>query len=260
MRGPLAEVTASVSSTRYQHDEIEGSGEIGTHFASRGHDARVEVVQRPAGAWRGVSGLQIEQLRFSALGEEAFVPATRTRSRALFTLQEFDAGLWSVSGGLRAERVRVSSSGADLLDHRARRPADRGHRHRAENIGQQRAEQQPDHHIGIGQPEVDRNAGKEFFEVGREGAEQHQRGEPTSTNSIASIYAWTRGLKHRAKLDGNAELDRFATLLETTTVATVEAGFMTKDLALLVGDQQAWLTTEGFLDKVGENLEAAMAA
>jgi isocitrate dehydrogenase len=89
---------------------------------------------------------------------------------------------------------------------------------------------------------------------------QHQRGEPTSTNSIASIYAWTRGLKHRAKLDGNAELDRFATLLETTTVATVEAGFMTKDLALLVGDQQAWLTTEGFLDKVGENLEAAMAA
>ena len=89
---------------------------------------------------------------------------------------------------------------------------------------------------------------------------QHQRGEPTSTNSIASIYAWTRGLKHRAKLDGNAELDRFATLLETTTVATVEAGFMTKDLALLVGDQQAWLTTEGFLDKVAQNLEAAMAA
>ncbi len=88
---------------------------------------------------------------------------------------------------------------------------------------------------------------------------QHQRGEPTSTNSIASIYAWTRGLKHRAKLDGNAELDRFATLLETTTVATVEAGFMTKDLALLVGDQQAWLTTEGFLDKVAQNLEAAMA-
>jgi isocitrate dehydrogenase len=88
---------------------------------------------------------------------------------------------------------------------------------------------------------------------------QHQRGEPTSTNSIASIYAWTRGLKHRAKLDSNAELDRFATLLETTTVATVEAGFMTKDLALLVGDQQAWLTTEGFLDKVAQNLEAAMA-
>jgi len=88
---------------------------------------------------------------------------------------------------------------------------------------------------------------------------QHQRGEPTSTNSIASIYAWTRGLKHRAKLDSNAELAKFADTLEKVTVATVESGFMTKDLALLVGDQQAWLTTEGFLDKVSENLTAAMA-
>jgi isocitrate dehydrogenase len=87
---------------------------------------------------------------------------------------------------------------------------------------------------------------------------QHQRGESTSTNSIASIYAWTRGLKHRAKLDGNAELDKFAHTLEDVTVATVESGFMTKDLALLVGDQQGWLTTEGFLDKVAENLEKAM--
>jgi len=88
---------------------------------------------------------------------------------------------------------------------------------------------------------------------------QHQKGEQTSTNSIASIFAWTRGLKHRAKLDGNAALDRFANLLEQVTVGTVEAGFMTKDLALLVGDQQGWLTTEGFLDKVAERLEHAMA-
>lgn len=109
--GPLAEVTANVSSTRYQHDEVEGTGEVGTRFSSRGHDARVEVVQWPLGAWRGVSGVQLEQLRFSALGEEAFVPATRTRSQALFSLQEFDAGSWAVSGGLRAERVRVTSSG-----------------------------------------------------------------------------------------------------------------------------------------------------
>ncbi len=87
---------------------------------------------------------------------------------------------------------------------------------------------------------------------------QHQKGEPTSTNSVASIFAWGRGLKHRAKLDGNAELDRFADLLEKVTVQTVEAGFMTKDLALLVGDQQSWLTTEGFLDKVAENLDRAM--
>ncbi len=89
---------------------------------------------------------------------------------------------------------------------------------------------------------------------------QHQKGEPTSTNSIASIFAWTTGLKHRAKLDDNAELKAFAETLERVCVETVEAGFMTKDLALLVGDQQGWLTTEGFLDKIAENLTAAMAA
>ncbi|MDP1737671.1 MAG: NADP-dependent isocitrate dehydrogenase [Caulobacter sp.] len=89
---------------------------------------------------------------------------------------------------------------------------------------------------------------------------QHQRGESTSTNSIASIFAWTRGLAHRAKLDNNPELDRFAHTLEKVCVDTVEAGFMTKDLALLVGDKQNWLTTEGFLDKIDENLKAAMAA
>ena len=89
---------------------------------------------------------------------------------------------------------------------------------------------------------------------------QHQRGESTSTNSVASIYAWTKGLQHRAKLDDNRELDRFAHLLEQTTVATVEGGAMTKDLALLVGDQQGWLTTEGFLDKVAQNLEQRMGA
>ena len=89
---------------------------------------------------------------------------------------------------------------------------------------------------------------------------QHQRGESTSTNSIASIFAWTRGLKHRAKLDDNAELDRFAETLEKVCVDTVESGFMTKDLALLVGDHQGWLTTEGFLDKVAENLKAALAS
>jgi isocitrate dehydrogenase len=89
---------------------------------------------------------------------------------------------------------------------------------------------------------------------------QHQRGESTSTNSIASIFAWTRGLKHRAKLDGNPELDRFANLLETITIETVESGSMTKDLALLVGEDQSWLTTEGFLDKVAANLDKAMGA
>jgi isocitrate dehydrogenase len=89
---------------------------------------------------------------------------------------------------------------------------------------------------------------------------QHQKGESTSTNSIASIFAWTQGLKHRAKLDGNAELEHFCTTLEKVCVATVESGAMTKDLALLVGDTQGWLTTEGFLDKVAANLEKALAA
>ncbi|MCF8504797.1 MAG: NADP-dependent isocitrate dehydrogenase [Caulobacter sp.] len=88
---------------------------------------------------------------------------------------------------------------------------------------------------------------------------QHQKGESTSTNSIASIFAWTRGLAHRAKRDNNAELARFADTLEKVCIDTVESGFMTKDLALLVGDTQAWLTTEGFLDKVDENLKIAMA-
>jgi isocitrate dehydrogenase len=88
---------------------------------------------------------------------------------------------------------------------------------------------------------------------------EHQKGRETSTNSIASIFAWTRGLAHRAKLDDNAALARFATTLEKLTVDTVEAGFMTKDLALLIGPEQKWLTTTGFLDKVDENLQAAMA-
>jgi len=88
----------------------------------------------------------------------------------------------------------------------------------------------------------------------------HQRGEETSTNSIASIFAWTRGLAHRAKLDNNAELAKFATTLEQTVVKTVESGCMTKDLALLIGAEQKWLTTAGFLEKVDENFRKAMAA
>jgi len=88
---------------------------------------------------------------------------------------------------------------------------------------------------------------------------EHQKGRQTSTNSIASIFAWTRGLAHRAKLDNNPELAKFATTLEQVTVGTVEAGFMTKDLALLIGPDQKWLTTTGFLDKVEENLKKAMA-
>ncbi|WP_295855562.1 NADP-dependent isocitrate dehydrogenase [Tardiphaga sp.] len=88
---------------------------------------------------------------------------------------------------------------------------------------------------------------------------EHQKGKETSTNSIASIFAWTQGLAHRAKLDNNPELAKFAKSLEKVCVDTVEAGYMTKDLALLVGADQRWLSTTGFLDKVAENLTKVMA-
>ena len=87
----------------------------------------------------------------------------------------------------------------------------------------------------------------------------HQRGEPTSTNSIASIFAWTRGLEHRGRLDNTPDVTKFARLLEDTVIRTVEKGQMTKDLALLVGPDQQWLTTEGFIEAVSNNLETAMS-
>ena len=88
----------------------------------------------------------------------------------------------------------------------------------------------------------------------------HQEGKETSTNSIASIFAWTRGLLHRAKLDNNEKLKEFALTLENVCISTVEKGSMTKDLALLVGPQQSWLTTEKFLDKVDSNLQERMGS
>jgi isocitrate dehydrogenase len=87
----------------------------------------------------------------------------------------------------------------------------------------------------------------------------HQQGKQTSTNSAASIFAWTGGLKHRAKLDGNAALAKFASTLEAMTVATIEEGSMTKDLAVLVGPDQSWLSTEGFIDAIDKNLQKAAA-
>ena len=87
---------------------------------------------------------------------------------------------------------------------------------------------------------------------------EHQKGKATSTNSIASIYAWTGGLKHRAKLDSNEQLMRFASTLEKVTVDAVEDGWMTKDLALLVGPDQKWMTTMGYLEKVDEYLNKAL--
>ncbi len=87
---------------------------------------------------------------------------------------------------------------------------------------------------------------------------EHQKGRETSTNSIASIFAWTRGLAHRAKLDNNAALAKFSMTLEKVCVDTVESGFMTKDLAILISPEQKWLSTTAFLDKVSDNLRTAM--
>ncbi len=89
---------------------------------------------------------------------------------------------------------------------------------------------------------------------------QHQQGKPTSTNPIASIFAWTQGLAHRGKLDGTPEVTKFAETLERVCIETVESGKMTKDLALLISKEQAYLTTEGFLAAINENLQKAMSA
>ena len=89
---------------------------------------------------------------------------------------------------------------------------------------------------------------------------QHQQGKPTSTNPIASIFAWTQGLAHRGKLDGTPEVTKFAETLERVCIETVESGKMTKDLALLISKEQAYLTTEDFLAAINENLQKAMSA
>ncbi|MCZ6744423.1 MAG: isocitrate/isopropylmalate family dehydrogenase, partial [Alphaproteobacteria bacterium] len=88
---------------------------------------------------------------------------------------------------------------------------------------------------------------------------EHQAGRDTSTNPIASIFAWTRGLYYRGTFDDTPDVARFAETLEEVCVETVEAGFMTKDLALLIGEDQSWLTTRQFIDKLDENLRAKMA-
>lgn len=105
----LEEVSLQASRTVYRHDEVEGSGEIGTRFDSRGTDLRLQARHRPWQGLQGVWGLQVERLDFAALGEEAFVPATRTRSAALFALEEWRRGAWTWSAGLRREQVTVDA-------------------------------------------------------------------------------------------------------------------------------------------------------
>ena len=113
--GSGATLAVQGSRTDYQHQEIEGTGAVGTTFDSTGSDLRAELRHAPlafqSGGLKGVVGVQAESLKFSALGEEAFVPSTRTHTAALFVLEELNLGAWSLSAGARAERVRVSSDG-----------------------------------------------------------------------------------------------------------------------------------------------------
>jgi len=109
--GWFDQVSFSASNTRYRHEEVEGSGDVGTTFSSRGQELRLQARHVALGPWRGVIGVQAERLRFSALGEEAFVPGTLTRSQALFMMEEVDFGPWRVQAGVRSERVRVASDG-----------------------------------------------------------------------------------------------------------------------------------------------------
>jgi iron complex outermembrane recepter protein len=115
LAGPLEQVEFNASRTRYSHQEIEGSGEVGTTFTSRGHELRVQAqhasVPLAGGTLRGVVGTQLEKLDFSALGEEAFVPGTRTRNTALFVLEQWQGAGFALQAGVRAERVRVASDG-----------------------------------------------------------------------------------------------------------------------------------------------------
>lgn len=109
--GPFTQLSAQASHTRYRHDEVEGSGEIGTTFRSTGDEFRLQLRHAPLGPLQGVVGVQSERMDFSALGEEAFVPGTRTRSSALFVLEEMQLGAARLSLGARSERVRVNSEG-----------------------------------------------------------------------------------------------------------------------------------------------------
>ena len=110
-QGPLRRVQWQASRSRYEHREVEGDGAVGTTFNSRGSDLRVEAEHAPLGDVRGVLGFQWERSNFAALGEEALVPTTRTRSAALFVLEQYAHGPWQLSAGARAESVQVASDG-----------------------------------------------------------------------------------------------------------------------------------------------------
>lgn len=137
LAGPISALEVQASHTRYRHEEVEGGGEVGTTFRSRGNELRFQARHAPLGPWTGVFGVQSEALDFSALGEEAFVPGTRTRSNAAFLLEELKAAglVWSV--GARIERVSVASEGdaADAETARFGAPDERRFRPASLSLG-----------------------------------------------------------------------------------------------------------------------------
>ena len=111
LRGPFGTLRAQLNSTRYEHKEIDGNGAVGTVFETSGHELRVEAEHAPLGPLRGVVGVQLEDFDFSALGDEAFVPSTRTRRQGVFALEEMTWSGGTLTGGLRLEHARVNSNG-----------------------------------------------------------------------------------------------------------------------------------------------------
>ena len=137
MRGLVTRLSFQASHTSYEHRELEGDGAVGTTFKSTGNDLRAELRHAPLAGLEGVVGMQLEAMRFSALGEEAFVPGTRTRSQALFLLEEFKAGPLALTVGARMEQVRVKSLGdtAGTDADRFGTPAERSFAPKSASVG-----------------------------------------------------------------------------------------------------------------------------
>ena len=134
--GVLRTARVQLNHTRYQHEEIEGSGAIGTTFKTRGSEARIELEHAPLGPLRGLVGAQLEDVDFSALGDEAFVPSTRTRRQAVFVTEALDWRFGTLSAGVRVEHAKVSSAGdADSAESKFGAPAQRSFALRSASIG-----------------------------------------------------------------------------------------------------------------------------
>lgn len=231
LAGGFEQAEAAFSATRYQHEEVEGSGEVGTTFRSRGEDLRLQARHRAIGPWRGVLGVQLERLRFSALGEEAFVPDTLTRSQALFALEEGDFGTWRVEAGLRAERVAVRSEG-DLADSGEKRfgPAQerRFHPHSASLATSWQAGGGWSLGASIGHTERAPAYHELFAEGAHVATAAYERGDPTlgveRSRAAQATLAW-KGGPHAARLSWHdTRFSRYLALAANGEMVTAEEG------------------------------------